>query len=113
MATDLAYNALRIGPNNNLNRALSFATTSDPGFFEPNTTSFYYNNEDGDLDIIGSMATSANVDDQGDISSLVRSDVAVYGGAGDDVKFPFLPDNFSEFNASIVYSPITRISTDG
>ncbi|KAJ1937176.1 hypothetical protein EC988_007967, partial [Linderina pennispora] len=96
MATDMAYNALRIGPENSIftaggastttgHRALSFATSSDPGL--PSTASFYggYYSEDED------------------IASLIRSDVAVYGG--EDVKFPFLPDNFSEFSSSAVYSP--------
>ncbi|KAJ1900936.1 hypothetical protein LPJ66_001144 [Kickxella alabastrina] len=128
MATDLAYNALRIGPGENYplfgysgghHRAMSFATSSDPGL--PNTGSFYdyYLGPEGDPPNSGWTQDGHNNNrdsdsdaDDGDIVSLIRSDIAVYGGAGDDVKFPFLPDNFSEFSGSIVYSPGGALSVD-
>ncbi|KAI8326299.1 hypothetical protein GQ54DRAFT_301192 [Martensiomyces pterosporus] len=120
MATDLAYNALRIGPQSSnfsyyansgggggAHRALSFATSSDPGL--PSAASFYDYYMDA-ADNEGNAVGSAN--DEEDIISLIRSDVAVYGGAGDDVKFPFLNDNLSEFSGSIIYSPSGQIGVD-
>ncbi|KAJ2371209.1 hypothetical protein IW150_004698 [Coemansia sp. RSA 2607] len=115
MATDRAYDALRIGPGAaafgyNVRRPMSFATSSDPGL--PSAGSFcdYYLGADDYAPNSGSTrdgyaASDSDSDQPGDIASLVRSDVAVYSGAGDDVKFPFLPDNFSEFSGSLVYSP--------
>ncbi|KAJ2910906.1 hypothetical protein GGI21_000395 [Coemansia aciculifera] len=164
LATDRAYDALRMGapPAAHLgmgylqygggggggggsssqyqHRAMSFATSSDPGL--PSTGSFYdyyldpndyvphsgsTRDDDDDDDDIGrhSDDSSSACGHQNhhhhhhhhhgrrrrrdeDIVSLIRSDIAVYGSAIDDVKFPFLPDNFSEFSGSVVYSP-----TDG
>ncbi|KAJ2488339.1 hypothetical protein IWW37_004882 [Coemansia sp. RSA 2050] len=133
LATDRAYDALRIGAppafaghlgfgyiqhqggGGHLHRAMSFATSSDPGL--PSAGSFY----DYYLDPNDYVPNSGSIRDSGDessecghrrrrrrdddIVSLIRSDIAVYGSAVDDVKFPFLPDNFSEFSGSVVYSP--------
>ncbi|KAJ2059030.1 hypothetical protein GGI17_004670 [Coemansia sp. S146] len=165
LATDRAYDALRIGAppaviaaagggggqlgfgyihhyqggsNQYPHRAMSFATSSDPGL--PSTGSFYDyyldpndyvpnsgstrdgDHEDDDDDDRDSDDSSEcghrhhhrrrrRRDDE-DIVSLIRSDIAVYGSAVDDVKFPFLPDNFSEFSGSVVYSPNGAIGTD-
>ncbi|KAJ2575107.1 hypothetical protein GGH95_003811, partial [Coemansia sp. RSA 1836] len=147
LATDRAYDALRIGggapPATHLglgylhytggnssqypHRAMSFATSSDPGL--PSTGSFYDyyldpndylpnsgSIRDEDDDDIGRDSDDSSACGQlhhhgrrrrrdEDIVSLIRSDIAVYGSAVDDVKFPFLPDNFSEFSGSVVYSP--------
>ncbi|KAJ2741366.1 hypothetical protein GGI20_005237 [Coemansia sp. BCRC 34301] len=142
LATDRAYDALRIGapPATYLglgylhyggsnsqypHRAMSFATSSDPGL--PSTGSFYDYYLDPN-DYVPNSGSIRDDDDDGgrdsddssacgqlrhgrrrrrdeDIVSLIRSDIAVYGSAVDDVKFPFLPDNFSEFSGSVVYSP--------
>ncbi|KAJ1720459.1 hypothetical protein LPJ53_004910 [Coemansia erecta] len=129
MATDRAYDALRIGPganytvfgyghhHNHHHRPMSFATSSDPGL--PSAGSFYdyYLGPDDYVPNSGSTRdgypdSDSDADQNGDIVSLIRSDVAVYSGAGDDVKFPFLPDNFSEFSGSIVYSPGGALSVD-
>ncbi|KAJ2884964.1 hypothetical protein FB639_001867, partial [Coemansia asiatica] len=131
MATDRAYDALRIGPSNSTafgynngqyypNRPMSFATSSDPGLPSAGSYYDYYLGPDDyvppssafpdDSDFDG--GSGANDDQSGEIISLIRSDVAVYSGAGDDVKFPFLPDNFSELGASIVYSPGGALSVD-
>ncbi|KAJ1882964.1 hypothetical protein H4R99_001194 [Coemansia sp. RSA 1722] len=129
MATDRAYDALRIGPSNTAfgygngqyysHRPMSFATSSDPGLPSAGSYYDYYLGPDDyvpassafpdDSDFDGS---GANDDQSGEIISLIRSDVAVYSGAGDDVKFPFLPDNFSELGGSIVYSPGGALSVD-
>ncbi|KAJ2050771.1 hypothetical protein GGI03_004376 [Coemansia sp. RSA 2337] len=175
LATDRAYDALRIGAppaviaaagggghlgfgyihhyqgggggsNQYPHRAMSFATSSDPGL--PNTGSFYDyyldpndyvpnsgSTRDGDHDEDDDDDDDRDSDDDDsssecgprhhhhhrrrrrrrddeDIVSLIRSDIAVYGSAVDDVKFPFLPDNFSEFSGSVVYSPNGAIGTD-
>ncbi|KAJ2833375.1 hypothetical protein GGI24_000870 [Coemansia furcata] len=159
LATDRAYDALRIGaPQAALaaaghlgfgyihhhhqhqhhqypHRATSFATSSDPGL--PSTGSYYDyyldpndyvpnsgSTRDDDDDDHGDSDSSSSEcghhhhhrrrrrrDDE-DIVSLIRSDIAVYGSAVDDVKFPFLPDNFSEFSGSVVYSPNGALGAD-
>ncbi|KAJ2339608.1 hypothetical protein GGH91_004431 [Coemansia sp. RSA 2671] len=132
LATDRAYDALRIGAppafaghlgfgyiqhqgGGHLHRAMSFATSSDPGL--PSAGSFYdyYLDPNDYVPNSGSMRDSGDESSEcghrrrrrrdDDIVSLIRSDIAVYGSAVDDVKFPFLPDNFSEFSGSVVYSP--------
>ncbi|KAJ2754580.1 hypothetical protein GGI19_002295 [Coemansia pectinata] len=169
LATDRAYDALRIGAppaviaaaggggggghlgfgyihhyqggsSQYPHRAMSFATSSDPGL--PSTGSFYDyyldpndyvpnsgSTRDGDHDDDDDDDDDRDSDDSSecghrhhhrrrrrrddeDIVSLIRSDIAVYGSAVDDVKFPFLPDNFSEFSGSVVYSPNGAIGTD-
>ncbi|KAJ2826827.1 hypothetical protein IWW50_002179 [Coemansia erecta] len=152
MATDRAYNALRIGPqaasllsyysghNNGMHRVTSFAASSDPGGLA--SAASYYDMYFMDQDRYGPLRNSrgdsvsenndvANVDNDnnsdedddeannttGDIVSVIRSDVAVYGGAHEDVKFPFLTDNMSEFSGPFICSStgaldIDRISRD-
>ncbi|KAJ2008318.1 hypothetical protein H4R26_000260 [Coemansia thaxteri] len=110
-------------------RATSFATSSDPGL--PNTGSFYdyyldpndyapnsgsaRDDEDGnmDSDVVSECSHTHHrcYRQDEDIVSLIRSDIAVYGSAADDIKFPFLPDNFSEFSGSVVYSPSGAFAT--
>ncbi|KAJ2181759.1 hypothetical protein GGF45_001331 [Coemansia sp. RSA 551] len=134
MATDRAYNALRIGPQaasllsyysgqtNGMHRVTSYAASSDPGGLA-RTASYYdmyymdhgryspdheqYSDNDEDASHVG----------RDDIVSLIRSDVAVYGGAHEDVKFPFLTDNMSEFSGPFICSSagpldVDRISRD-
>ncbi|KAJ1804471.1 hypothetical protein LPJ75_005576 [Coemansia sp. RSA 2598] len=126
MATDRAYDALRIGPSNNAaygyghggqyypHRPMSFATSSDPGLPSAGSYYDYYLGPDDYVPPSSAFPDDSdfNDDQSGEIISLIRSDVAVYSGAGDDVKFPFLPDNFSELGASIVYSPGGALSVD-
>ncbi|KAJ1769843.1 hypothetical protein LPJ74_003690 [Coemansia sp. RSA 1843] len=125
MATDRAYNALRIGPNtaaaaaaaaaaslfsyysqgsggangatgNSVYRPVSLATSnSDPGVTSAGSFSEYYYNAGEN----GSLETQST-----DMLSVIRSDVAIYGGASEDVKFPFPPDNLSDFSADL-FSP--------
>ncbi|KAJ2396126.1 hypothetical protein GGI23_004030 [Coemansia sp. RSA 2559] len=128
MATDRAYNALRIGPNAaaaaaaaaaaslfsyysqgsggganaaNANggpvyRPVSLATSnSDPGVTSAGSFSEYYYNAGEN----GSLETQST-----DMLSIIRSDVAIYGGASEDIKFPFPPDNLSDFSADL-FSP--------
>ncbi|KAJ2800111.1 hypothetical protein H4S07_005259 [Coemansia furcata] len=158
LATDRAYDALRIGAppatvaaaghlgfgyihhhhhnqhHQYPHRATSFATSSDPGL--PSTGSYYDYYLDPNDYVPNSGSTRDDDDDDGDsdssssecghhhhhrrrrrrddedIVSLIRSDIAVYGSAVDDVKFPFLPDNFSEFSGSVVYSPNGALGAD-
>ncbi|KAJ2777257.1 hypothetical protein GGI15_004567 [Coemansia interrupta] len=120
MATDRAYDALRIGPGAGHAafgygaRPMSFATSSDPGL--PSAGSFYDYYLGPDDHVPHSASTQSGYPDSdgsaADLVSLVRSDVAVYSGAGDDVKFPFLPDNLSEFGGSVVCSPGAALSVD-
>ncbi|KAJ2079582.1 hypothetical protein H4R24_003677 [Coemansia sp. RSA 988] len=150
MATDRAYDALRIGPqaasllsyysgnNAGLHRVTSFATSSDPGGL-PSAASYYdmyYMGSDAHMSRSGRPShalddgcsdcgssnscgsgcvrrgTKGNGDGKEDIVSLIRSDVAVYGGAGEDVKFPFPPDNISEFSSPFMCSPAGATDAD-
>ncbi|PIA13502.1 hypothetical protein COEREDRAFT_83427 [Coemansia reversa NRRL 1564] len=112
------------GNNAGLHRVTSFATSSDPGGL-PSAASYYdmyYLDSDGNMSRSGRLGRALDDsyshdgssgsgsgcgqrgakscgDGKDDIVSLIRSDVAVYGGAGEDVKFPFLPDNMSEFSS--------------
>ncbi|KAI9505381.1 hypothetical protein GGI25_004655 [Coemansia spiralis] len=121
MATDRAYNALRIGPNaaaaaasllnyyNNV-RPISLATSSDPGMPSAGSVSEYYYNTDEPARPSSDSGSSQGLEsnsENADMVSIVRSDVAVYGG--EDVKFPFLPDNLSELGGS-AYSPDAVVS---
>ncbi|KAJ2558628.1 hypothetical protein EV175_000700 [Coemansia sp. RSA 1933] len=126
MATDRAYNALRIGPNTAaaaaaaaaaslfsyysqgsgggggggnggpVYRPVSLATSnSDPGVTSAGSFSEYYYNAGEN----GSLETQST-----DMISIIRSDVAIYGGASEDIKFPFPPDNLSDYSADL-FSP--------
>ncbi|KAJ2704442.1 hypothetical protein H4R19_005236, partial [Coemansia spiralis] len=141
MATDRAYNALRIGPQAagaatslmsyysgtgggggpGLHRVTSFATSSDPGGL-PSSGSYYdvyYVEADGHMPFGDARARASIGDSPGfseeasdsrsgrsnwrdDFGSIVRSDVAVYSGAAEDIKFPFLHDNCSEFSGPFI-----------
>lgn len=112
MATDRAYELLRFGgiSSPRHNRAMSFATiSSDPGQMPtPTRASSFFGYFDQDED--GGLYDGSS----SDLTSLIRSDAAVYGSTGDDSKFPFLPDNFSEFSGSIMYpSPSTAAAAEG
>ncbi|KAJ1908285.1 hypothetical protein LPJ81_000196 [Coemansia sp. IMI 209127] len=133
MATDRAYNALRIGPNAaaaaaaaslfsyysqgsgganaaNTNggpvyRPVSLATSnSDPGVTSAGSFSEYYYNAGEN----GSLETQST-----DMLSIIRSDVAIYGGASEDIKFPFPPDNLSDFSADLFSPNSFEISSPG
>ncbi|KAJ2775382.1 hypothetical protein IWQ56_000085 [Coemansia nantahalensis] len=136
MATDRAYNALRIGPpaaagatsmlsyysgtggggggGPGLHRVTSFATSSDPGGL-PSAGSFYdMYYVDADARARAAVGDSPRFSEapsdsrsgrsywRDDFASAVRSDVAIYSGAGEDVKFPFLHDNISEFSGPYI-----------
>ncbi|KAJ2123589.1 hypothetical protein IW147_002500 [Coemansia sp. RSA 720] len=135
MATDRAYNALRIGPQaasllsyysgqtNGLHHVTSYAASSDPGGLA-RTASYYdmYYMDHGRCSPDHERYSDNNDEDtshmgRDDIVSLIRSDVAVYGGAHEDVKFPFLTDNMSEFSGPFICSSagpldVDRISRD-
>ncbi|KAJ2495740.1 hypothetical protein GGH96_006272 [Coemansia sp. RSA 1972] len=135
MATDRAYNALRIGPQaasllsyysgqtNGVHRVTSYAASSDPGGLA-RTASYYdmYYMDHGRYSPDHEQYSDNNDEDtshmgRDDIVSLIRSDVAVYGGAHEDVKFPFLTDNMSEFSGPFICSSagpldVDRISRD-
>ncbi|KAJ2322072.1 hypothetical protein H4S02_000544 [Coemansia sp. RSA 2611] len=119
MATDRAYNALRIGPASllsghsgapGLRRAASYAASSDPGLA---SAASYYDMyfADGFGPRSECAASSSSASSAGrDLISVIRSDVAVCGG-GDD-KFPFLADNLSEFSGPFACSSVGALDID-
>ncbi|KAJ1860680.1 hypothetical protein LPJ78_005731, partial [Coemansia sp. RSA 989] len=97
IATSNAYNALRIGPQPaSLFSGYSgrITTSSDPGGLA--SPSSFYDMQFADYNDHSSGNSVSN--------DVVRSDVAVYSGASEDVKFPFLPDNMSEFSGPFIHS---------
>ncbi|KAJ2448333.1 hypothetical protein EV183_005493 [Coemansia sp. RSA 2336] len=100
IATTNAYNALRIGPqpaslfSGYSGRITSYAASSDPGGLA--SPSSFYDMQFADYNDHSSSNSISN--------DIARSDVAVYSGTSEDVKFPFLPDNISEFSGPFIHS---------
>ncbi|KAJ2849573.1 hypothetical protein IWW36_002529 [Coemansia brasiliensis] len=117
ISTTNAYNALRIGPqpaslfSGYSGRITSYAASSDPGGLASPISCYDmqfadYNNDTSPLSSCHSVSDSNAV-------SVIRSDIAVYSGASEDVKFPFLPDNMSEFSGPYIHSSAGAVDRGG